>query len=272
MATHLGRHLASLRDRLLYEPVSRRIRVSLDGHPVADTIDAALVWEPHRIVPMYAIPESDFAAGLVPVDRAPTPDPVPVVLPPLQVFEVHLTDGQSFDVHVGERVLTQAAFRFADADLEGRVLLDWNPFTWMEEAVPVMGHPHDAFKRIDVLPSDRHVVVGYGGQVLADSRQATALYETHIPVRWYFPRQDVRMDLLTRSESQTVCAYKGVASYLSLAGDPDAANLAWTYPDPLHDAEGVRDLVCFYNEWTDLEVDGVALPRPVTPFTTRGGD
>ncbi len=272
MATNLGDHLASLRDRLLYQPVSRRIRVSLDGQPIADTVGAALVWEPHRIVPMYAVPEDDITAVLVPVERAPTPDPVPVVLPPLQDFEVHLTDGQSLDVHVGDRVLGHAAFRFADGDLGGRVLLDWNPFTWVEEAVSVMGHPHDAFKRIDVLPSDRHVVVGYDGQVLADSRRATALYETHLPVRWYFPPEDVRMDLLAPSESRTVCAYKGVASYLSLVGEPVAANLAWTYPDPLHDADEVRDLVCFYSEWTDLEVDGVAVPRPVTPFATRGGD
>jgi uncharacterized protein (DUF427 family) len=98
------------------------------------------------------------------------------------------------------------------------------------------------------------------------------LIETALPVRWYLPREDIRMDLLSPSHHHTVCAYKGVASYLSLHDDPGARNLAWTYPDPLHDAEQVRDLVCFYNEWTDLEVDGTAVPRPVTPFTTRGDD
>ena len=40
------------------------------------------------------------------------------------------------------------------------------------------GHPHDPFKRLDVLPSDRHVVVSVGGQVLADTRRAVAIYET----------------------------------------------------------------------------------------------
>ena len=98
MATHLGAHLSSLRDELRFQPVSRRIRVSLDGHPVADTTAACLVWEPHRIVPLYAVPVADVSAGLVPVDNVSPPDPVPAVLPPMQVFEIHLAGGQSYDV------------------------------------------------------------------------------------------------------------------------------------------------------------------------------
>lgn len=270
MALNLGAHLASLNSQLRFQPVARRLRVSLDGHPVADTTDACLVWEPRRIVPDYAIPEADFVAGLAPVDSAPLPDPVPPVLPPLQMCEVHLAHGQSYDVEVADRVLERAAYRLDDPDLDGRVLLSWNPFQWVEEASPVMGHPHDPFKRIDVLASDRHVVVSYDGQVLADSRRATALFETHLPTRWYFPRDDVRMDLLEESDTRTVCAYKGHSTYLSLAGRPEAADVAWTYPDPLHDAAQVRDLVCFWSEWTDLEADGVPVPRPVTPFSRRG--
>jgi|BarGraNGADG00212_1021973.scaffolds.fasta_scaffold20376_3 uncharacterized protein (DUF427 family) len=51
----------------------------------------------------------------------------------------------------------------------------------------------------------------------------------------------------------TICAYKGHASYYSVK-DAKAASrdIAWTYPEPLHDAEHVRDLVCFFSERTDL--------------------
>ena len=64
------------------------------------------------------------------------------------------------------------------------------------------------------------------------------------------------MDLLTPSDLRTVCAYKGTASYLSAGGAPD---VAWTYPDPLHDAEPVRDLLSFWRGAT-VEVDGQAVP------------
>src|SRR6187401_614001 len=105
MATHLGAHLASLRDDLRFQPVSRRIRVSLGGHPVADSTAACLVWEPHRIVPLYAVPVTDVSAGLVPVDNVSPPDPVPSFLPPMQAFEIHLAPGQSYDVVVADQVL-----------------------------------------------------------------------------------------------------------------------------------------------------------------------
>ncbi len=105
------------------------------------------------------------------------------------------------------------------------------PFAWVEEDEAVIGHPHDPFKRIDVLRSDRRIVVSHGGQVLADSRRAMALYETSLPTRWYLPRDDVRLDLLETSTTRTVCAYKGEASYYSLASGA-AADVAWYYPDP----------------------------------------
>ena len=271
MATHLGAHLASMRDQLRFQPVTRRVRVALDGHPVADTMNACLVWEPHRVVPLYAVPEADVSAGLAPLDNVAPPDPVPPVLPPMEAFEVHLAAGQSYDVVVDDRVLEHAAYRFDDADLRDHLLLSWGPFEWTEDDTPVMGHPHDPFSRIDVLSTHRHLVVSYDGQVLADSRNARALYESGLPTRYYFPPADVRMDLLEPSDTRTVCAYKGWASYLSMAGVPDAADLAWIYPDPLHDAAPVRDLVCLYAEWTDLVADGVPVPRPQSPFTRRGG-
>jgi uncharacterized protein (DUF427 family) len=63
------------------------------------------------------------------------------------------------------------------------------------------------------------------------------------------------MDLLTPSETHTVCAYKGQASYLS-ADLEGGADIAWFYPDPLDDAVPVRDLVAFWSERSHLTVDG----------------
>ncbi|MGG5259327.1 DUF427 domain-containing protein [Phycicoccus avicenniae] len=270
MALRLGQHLSSLVAELRWEPVTRRIRASLGGVPVLDTTDAVLVWEPRRVVPMYAVPVRDLSARLAPRPPTPLPPHVPPVLGPVN-FGWHTTPGRSHDLVVGDEVVADCAFMPDDPDLGGRVVLEWAPFDWVEEATPVTGHPHDPFKRIDVLAADRHVVVRVDDVVLADTRRPTALYETHIPVRWYLPAQDVRLDLLEPSGSVTTCAYKGDARYWSLPardGRPAVEDVAWSYPHPLPEVAAVRDLVCFYAERTDLVVDDVPVPRPVTPWSS----
>jgi uncharacterized protein (DUF427 family) len=273
MATRLGTHLIGLNDRLRYEPVRRRIRASLDGHPVLDTTDAVLVWEPRRVVPMYAVPRADIAAGLVPCAAADVPSRLPAVLGPVN-FAWHLTPGQDHDVVVGGRTVEKAAFAPEDPDLGGRVVVDWAPFSWVEEAQPVTGHPHDPFKRIDLLASDRHVVVSLGGMVLADTRRAVALHETGLPVRWYIPHDDVATDLLVGSPSTSTCAYKGHATYVSIGpgaiagvGD-EGRDIGWSYTHPLDEVSAIKGMICFYSERSDLELDEVAVPRPVSPWSS----
>ncbi len=273
MALRLGPHLMSLTGELRWEPVDRRVRTTLDGQPVLDTLGAVLVWEPRRVVPMYAVPLDDVAARLVPRDPTPLPDPLPPILGPVN-FGWHTTPGRSYDVVVGDHTVEDAAFVPDDPDLGGRVVLEWTPFAWVEEAHPVTGHPHDPFKRIDLLRSERHVVVSLGGTVLADTRRALALHETHIPARWYVPHDDVATDLLVGSPSSSTCAYKGHATYLSVAPDaipgigPEGRDVGWSYTHPLDEVAAIKGMVCFYSERTDLELDGVAMTRPVTQWSS----
>ena len=271
MALKMRRHLMSSVPELRIEPTPRRIRALVGERPVVDSTDAMLVWEPRRLVPVYAVPAEDVRAELIPVD----PDPrqgdltdLPPVLGP-EDYEVHTTEGDAFTLRLDGKDLVGAAFRPSDPDLGGRVTLSFAAFTaWLEEEQELVGHPHDPFKRIDVLPSSRHVTVAVDGVVLADTTHPTALFETHLPTRWYLPRDDVRMDLLVPSEHQSTCAYKGHASYFSLAtGTDEGRDIAWTYPRPLLDASGVRDQVCFWSERTDLTVDGSLVRRPVTPWS-----
>ncbi len=169
---------------------------------------------------------------------------------------MHTAGGSAYDIFTGTRALAEAGFRLDDSDLADYVLLDWDAFDeWREEEQAVMGHAHDPYQRIDCLPTSRHVVVRIGDTVLAESRHPTLLLETHLPIRHYIPRDDVRMDVLQRSDTVTVCAYKGQATYWSaIVGDEVIPDVAWTYTDPLHDAEPVRDLICFYDERVDLEI------------------
>ncbi|WP_152185815.1 DUF427 domain-containing protein [Segeticoccus rhizosphaerae] len=270
MALKMRGYLMGALPQLRFEPTARRVRVRYGEELLVDTQVALLVWEPRRLVPVYAVPEGALQARLVP-SGAPVreaPGGLPPVLGP-EDFATHSCPGQPLDVQVGEKQLLQAAFRPSDEALVGYVLLDFPRFSWLEEAQVAVGHPHDPFKRIDTLRSDRHVQVLFDGVVLADTRRAVALLETHLPTRWYLPRADVRMELLEPSEHRSTCAYKGHASYFSIggAGAPGEA-IGWTYPDPLQDAEPVRDMICFFNERTDLVIDGVPAARPVTPWST----
>ena len=133
-------------------------------------------------------------------------------------------------------------------------MLHWDPFEWLEEDEPFIGHPHDPFKRIDVLRSSRHVRVEVGGVTLAESSRPMMLIETALPVRWYLPREDVRMDLLAPSEHHTVCAYRASRRTSALRAPP----VAWFYPDPLHDALPVKDLVSFWRP-AAVYVDGTSV-------------
>ena len=271
MGVQLANHLMELMPEFRVAPTTKRIRARLGGQQVLDTTDALLVWEPHRIVPVYAVPQDDLTATLS-VAEPPPPEPgrIPPVLGP-EKFALHTSPGQSFTVSAGGQVRPSAAFAPTDPAAGGRICLDFTAFdAWLEEDEPAIGHPHDPFHRIDILPSSRHVTVTLDGVQLADSRRPTALYETSLPVRWYLPPEDVRTDLMEPSQTHTVCAYKGTASYHSYdgaAGAEAGTDLAWTYPGPLPEASRVAGLICFFSERVDITVDGELQPRPQTPWS-----
>jgi uncharacterized protein (DUF427 family) len=272
MALRMKWHLGQAVPHLGYEPVPMRLRAFVDGDLALDTLHGVLVWEPRRIVPVYAAPEDDLLVRVEPTNPPPDPpalDSFPRMLGP-DSFEPHTTPGTMVDLVTGNRRIARAGFRPDDRDLAGLVVLDFPVFdSWLAEDEELVGHPHDPFKRIDVLSSHRHVEVSLDGTVLASTVNALALLETHLPVRHYIPPDDVASSLLTPSETRSTCAYKGIASYLSTAdGRPEGRDIGWTYPRPLADALRARDRVAFWNERTDIRVDGELQRRPVTPWST----
>lgn len=79
-----------------------------------------------------------------------------------------------------------------------------------------------------------------------------------LPIRFYIPKMDVRMDLLVPGERTTHCAYKGTAPHYSLKlPDKEVENIAWYYPFPNPGYEHIQNLVAFYQERIDdFYVDG----------------
>jgi uncharacterized protein (DUF427 family) len=247
---------------LRYEPTPKRVRTELGGTTVADSTAALLVWESRRAVPVYAFPDADVRTGLLRTSERPIPG-------------AHGGDAVFWTVEAGGEVGENAAWRYADPDLSGHIAFAWEAMDrWLEEDEEVFGHPRDPWHRVDARRSTRHVRVDLDGELLAESRRPTVVFETGLPVRYYLPREDVAMDRLTPTDTRTICAYKGFASYWSAGTEAD---VAWTYEEPFADAPPIAGLVCFLNEKVDLTVDGAAAERPSTQWSAgirsspRGG-
>lgn len=262
------------RGELRYEPLDRRVRATLGGVVVVDSLRAVLVWEPGRVVPSYAVPASDVV-GLEVRDGAEDEAPVTPdlgqrrALDPRVPFAIHTTAGRSAVVTAGGH--TAAAFLPSDPELVGYATLDFTGFErWLEEDEPVVAHPRDPYHRIDVLASSRRVRLELEGTVLAESARARWLFETSLPTRYYLPPEDVLARVLP-SATRTYCAYKGEASYLSVqVAGSSVDDLAWQYATPLNDAVPVGGLVAFFHERLDLYVDGALVPRVLTPWSHAG--
>ena len=94
-------------------------------------------------------------------------------------------------------------------------------------------------------PSPKWVRVMFGGEFIADSKRVHLLRPAGPPY-YYFPEEDVRMDLLQRTKHTEHSPGLGDASYLTVrVKDRIAENAAWTYPKPAADALDLSGYVSF---------------------------
>ena len=103
--------------------------------------------------------------------------------------------------------------------------------------------------RITTNPAGVRVRVKLDGEVIADTRDAIRLEEGDYPAVYYIPRKDVKMDRLVRSKHQSVCPFKGTASYYSLKNG--AENAVWTYETPYDEVSVIKERLAFYPEKVD---------------------
>jgi uncharacterized protein (DUF427 family) len=114
------------------------------------------------------------------------------------------------------------------------------------------GYSANPHYRIRFEPSPRRVRVGFNGAFVADSTRAHLLFETwHVPV-YYFPRADVRIDLLVPSGEESFCPFKGKASYWTILVDGRRAeNAVWGYPEPFEEVKEIAEFLAFYWDRVD---------------------
>ena len=130
------------------------------------------------------------------------------------------------------------AFRVADPDLAGYVLLDFDGFDALVRGGRAERRRIPATRSTASTSSTARVTCGSRSTARWSrrARRPYLLFEPPLPVRYYFALDDVRTDLLQPSDLVTYCAYKGEATYFSLGDETD---LAWGYRNPLRDASEV---------------------------------
>jgi uncharacterized protein (DUF427 family) len=244
---------------VVFEPVQRRVRVMLGGVTIADSKKVMLLLENRRLA-IYYFPASDVRLDLfVPTDfKSPHPG---------------RGEATFYSVKVGDRLAQKAAWRYLQPerpDFKDCVAFYWDKMdAWFEEDDEVFVHPRDPYHRVDVLNSSRHIKVVVGGEVVAETTRPRLLFETGLPTRYYIPKLDVRLDLLTPTTTSTRCPYKGKASYWTVnVSGKEFPDIVWGYPAPIPECPKIENLLCFYDEKVDaVYVDGELQPRPVTPWS-----
>ncbi|WP_299403956.1 DUF427 domain-containing protein [uncultured Roseobacter sp.] len=86
-----------------------------------------------------------------------------------------------------------------------------------------------------------------GGAVLGESANALELVEGDYPSVIYFPRDDIAMAFLDRTEKSTHCPHKGDASYFSVVTKSTTlSDVVWSYETPKEAVARIKDHLAFY--------------------------
>jgi uncharacterized protein (DUF427 family) len=118
-----------------------------------------------------------------------------------------------------------------------------------EKPIKVPGPDHP----ISVARTGRRVTATAAGRTIAESTATLTLQEADYPAVEYFPRADVDMTQLERTEHATYCPYKGDASYYSVRTDGGLLdNAVWTYETPHPAMAEIKEYVAFYPDRVEV--------------------
>ncbi|MGH9077240.1 MAG: DUF427 domain-containing protein [Acidimicrobiales bacterium] len=232
---------------LFVHGLDRRIRGQVGDVTVVDTTAARMLHET-RMLPRWYFPSAGVRTDLLRPSSTTSHCP----------FK---GDARYWDLVAGDRAVHDAFWEYPEAgagapDLSGLLAPYTEKFDrWLEEEDEVHGHPRDPFHRVDVRRSAAHVVVRAGAEVVAESDDSLAVFETGLPTRWYLPAADVAQDMLSPSQTRTTCPYKGEASYWSVdAGGARLADVACAYQTPDPAAAALEGHLSFLGEGVGVEV------------------
>jgi len=82
----------------------------------------------------------------------------------------------------------------------------------------------------------------WNNQVIAESDHTVVVERNH-----YFPRDSVNSLFLQASATNTICPWKGIASYHTLVVDGlENTDAAWYYTEPSEAAANIKDHIAFW--------------------------
>lgn len=129
------------------------------------------------------------------------------------------------------------------------------------------GHQKWPDHKVRETPVGQQVTAELDGQILAESTRAIRVDEDGSPARYYFPRDDVRMDKLQRTATTSHCPFKGTAHYFSLSMDGGGKggtpgvhaglleDAVWSYEEPFDEHQDLKDRMAFYDDkYRDIHV------------------
>lgn len=235
--------------RLMWGEFPRRVRAELGGETVLDTTRGRLLHE-SQMLPVLYVPRDDVATELLESTETTTHCP----------FK---GDASYWSIRAGGRRAEDAVWGYPEpleqaVWIEGHLAFYWDKLdAWHDEDERVFGHLRDPFHRLDVRSTARRATVTAGGETVAESTGAMVLSETGLPNRIYVPIEDVREELLARTETTTHCPYKGDAHYWSLElGGKRLEDAAFGYAEPFDEARRIAGFVCFLHDEVDASLAG----------------
>jgi uncharacterized protein (DUF427 family) len=200
--------------------------------------------------------------GRYPVAYFPKEDIHPDVLRPSDRAREHPDLGATawYAVELGEHKVPRGAWEHTALPPYAEILGDRVAFAWhamdafYEDDERIVGHAADAYHRIDIRHTSRHLIVRDGEQGIAESHRPLVLYESGFAPRWYVPREDVDTAALRSVDRQTFCPYKGLCSYYDIG---DAHRAAWSYRDAYREVDRISDLISFEPDKVTVVIDEV---------------
>ncbi len=102
-------------------------------------------------------------------------------------------------------------------------------------------------KQITIRKAPGKWCVRSGGAILGETTNALELQEGgHDPVI-YFPRSDIAMAFLDRTDKVTQCSDKGAATHFSIVNKSSVTeNAAWSYEAPTPELAEIKEHLAFY--------------------------
>ncbi len=238
----------------------RHVRVFFGGEVIASSKRAKLVREA-EVLPAYYFPKEDVRTDLLVAGAHKTICPVK-------------GEASYWSIKANGKDAENVVWNYLNPSPAASAISDHFAFEWpkmdkwMEEEEELYVHARDPYKRVDAMPSKRHVRVVIDGQTVAETRRPHLVFETNHPVRYYIPQDDVRMDLLIPSATKSRCPYKGPAFYWSVRlGSETFNDVVWGYLETIPECPKIKALVCFFHErGCEIYVDGELVERPKTKW------